>query len=835
MHGVLTDTKTIEKMKETLENQQKSSSSFQSTNFELLLYTGRRATSSWFFIQISPVKNAADCTVLFLLTFKEIAADRRTSTRRRASFLRFSNFARSNFPASNAIQNQENQCNYGNNNHTRNDVEIKLKPYNPLLPTNNVATKCSVTSNKKKKKTSDIFSFSPAVLPKYYYESPQTPKHIILHYSTFKTTWDWFILSLIIYTAVFVPYHVAFTVNMKQNGGWLFADSVVDLIFIADVAINFHTTYVGQGGEVISDPQVIRTNYIRSWFIIDLLSCLPYDVIDMINYFFDQHNDESGCDLLSALKIARLLRLGHVVRKLDHYIEYGGAMLFLLVCFFGLSAHWLACIWYTIGRQNLDKLALLESNGVRFRPRNWLEDLADNYNSSFKVNETSGEVTGGPTTSQCYIASLYFTMTGLTSVGFGNIAGNTEAEQIFCVIMLIFGSLLYACIFGNITTIIQQMYKDTNRYHDRLTSVREFLKLYHVPKELSNRIMDYVVSTWSITKGIDTTQVLNYFPKDMKADICVHLGRETFTKQPAFSLASNSCLRALAVEFETTHNAPGDTIVHKGESIDKINFVVSGSLEVVQDDEVVAILSKGDVFGNTFWNNPDVLDPVSSECHVRALTYCDLYSIKKDPLTKILEFYKPFAVSFTRKMVLTFNLTRRFRFKKVDEVHRENLNYKINAQRILEENHFPDNHPIRLVIRRFKSRIRERERLKQLQLQNQLSITPSTPTLSSQVTQSKLQQTNQNGYLQPPTPVHGNSERPRSILSSEMGYFSVNSGQQDPQTSAALQSVQNSLGNLDRRMSQLENNVSLILHRLGNFPHAIFNNSNSLRNSHHSV
>ena len=64
------------------------------------------------------------------------------------------------------------------------------------------------------------------------------------------------------------------------------------MIFIADVAINFHTTYVGQGGEVISDPQVIRTNYIRSWFIIDLLSCLPYDVIDMINYFFDQHNDE---------------------------------------------------------------------------------------------------------------------------------------------------------------------------------------------------------------------------------------------------------------------------------------------------------------------------------------------------------------------------------------------------------------------------------------------------------------------------------------------------------------------------------------------------------------
>ncbi len=65
------------------------------------------------------------------------------------------------------------------------------------------------------------------MLPKYHYEAPQTPKHIILHYSTFKTCWDWFILSLIIYTAIFVPYHVAFTVDMSSRSGWLYADSVV--------------------------------------------------------------------------------------------------------------------------------------------------------------------------------------------------------------------------------------------------------------------------------------------------------------------------------------------------------------------------------------------------------------------------------------------------------------------------------------------------------------------------------------------------------------------------------------------------------------------------------
>lgn len=64
-------------------------------------------------------------------------------------------------------------------------------------------------------------------------------------------------------------------------------------------------------------------------------------------------------------------------------------------------------------------------------------------------------------------------------------------------------ALLYATIFGNVTTIIQQMYADTNRYHDMLNSVREFLKLYEIPDNLSDRIMDYIVSTWSMSKGID--------------------------------------------------------------------------------------------------------------------------------------------------------------------------------------------------------------------------------------------------------------------------------------------------------------------------------------------
>jgi len=47
--------------------------------------------------------------------------------------------------------------------------------------------------------------------------------------------------------------------------------------------------------QVISDPKVIRMNYIKSWFLIDLVSCLPYDVF---NAFQHQESDVSIVDQL---------------------------------------------------------------------------------------------------------------------------------------------------------------------------------------------------------------------------------------------------------------------------------------------------------------------------------------------------------------------------------------------------------------------------------------------------------------------------------------------------------------------------------------------------------
>lgn len=141
----------------------------------------------------------------------------------------------------------------------------------------------------------------------------------------------------------------------------------------------------------------------------------------------------------------------------------------------------------------------------------WLWKLANVTQSPYSYvwsNETKElELTNGPSRKTAYVTALYFTMTCMTSVGFGNVAAETDNERIFTILMMVIAALLYATIFGHVTTIIQQMTSATAKYHDMLNNVREFMKLHEVPKALSERVMDYVVSTWAMTKGLDTEKV----------------------------------------------------------------------------------------------------------------------------------------------------------------------------------------------------------------------------------------------------------------------------------------------------------------------------------------
>ncbi|KAK8385728.1 hypothetical protein O3P69_016481 [Scylla paramamosain] len=505
-----------------------------------------------------------------------------------------------------------------------------------------------------------VLSLGADVLPEYKLQSPRIHKWTILHYSPFKAVWDWIILLLVIYTAIFTPYVAAFLLNEQEvarqnnqnqyDSPIVIIDLIVDIMFMVDIIINFRTTYVNHNDEVVSHPGKIALHYLRGWFLIDVVAAIPFDLLLVTDSEphttaspaereFEEADDEKTTTLIGLLKTARLLRLVRVARKIDRYSEYGAAVLLLLMATFALIAHWLACIWYAIG--NAERPGLPHKIG-------WLDHLANATRQYYYGNST-----GGPTLRAKYVTALYFTFSSLTSVGFGNVAPNTDVEKIFTILVMLIGSLMYASIFGNVSAIIQRLYAGTARYHTQFMRVKEFIRFHQIPNPLRQRLEEYFQHAWSYTNGIDMGAVMNMFPECLQADISLHLNRHLFDAVSSFEGARPGCLRALSMKFKTTHAPPGDTLVHRGDVLTSMYFISRGSLEILKDDVVMAILGKDDIFGE----NPCIYSTIGkSSCNVRALTYCDLHRIMRDDILDVLDLYPEFSEEFSRNLEITFNL-----------------------------------------------------------------------------------------------------------------------------------------------------------------------------------
>uniref|UniRef100_A0A8C0WEH7 Cyclic nucleotide-binding domain-containing protein n=1 Tax=Castor canadensis TaxID=51338 RepID=A0A8C0WEH7_CASCN len=566
-----------------------------------ILYYRKDASSFRCVVDVVPVKNEDGAVIMFILNFEDLAqllakSSSRSLTQRLLSHSFLGSEGSHGRPGgqgpgpgrgkyrtvSQIPQFTLNFVEFNLEKHrsgSTTEIEI-IAPHKVVERTQNVT-----------EKVTQVLSLGADVLPEYKLQAPRIHRGTILHYSPFKAVWDWLILLLVIYTAVFTPYSAAFLLSDQdesQRGACGYTcspltvvDLIVDIMFVVDIVINFRTTYVNTNDEVVSHPRRIAIHYFKGWFLIDMVAAIPFDLL-----IFRTGSDETTT-LIGLLKTARLLRLVRVARKLDRYSEYGAAVLFLLMCTFALIAHWLACI--------------------------------------------------------C----------SLTSVGFGNVSPNTNSEKVFSICVMLIGSLMYASIFGNVSAIIQRLYSGTARYHTQMLRVKEFIRFHQVPNPLRQRLEEYFQHAWSYTNGIDMNAVLKGFPECLQADICLHLHRALLQNCPAFHGASDGCLRALAVKFKTTHAPPGDTLVHLGDVLSTLYFISRGSIEILRDDVVVAILGKNDIFGEPVSLHAR---PGKSSADVRALTYCDLHKIQRADLLEVLDMYPSFAGSFWSKLEVTFNL-----------------------------------------------------------------------------------------------------------------------------------------------------------------------------------
>uniref|UniRef100_A0A8C5N4N6 Voltage-gated delayed rectifier potassium channel KCNH8 n=1 Tax=Leptobrachium leishanense TaxID=445787 RepID=A0A8C5N4N6_9ANUR len=605
---------------------------------EIMFYK-KNGTSFWCLLDIVPIKNEKGDVVLFLASFKDI-----TDTKVKIA------------------QEDKKEEKYKGRGKAGSHFEAARRRSRAVLY--HISGHLQKREKNKLKLNNNVFVDKPA-FPEYKVSDAKKSKFIILHFSTFKAAWDWLILLATFYVAVTVPYNVSFVDNddLSSTRSTTVSDISVEILFIIDIILNFRTTYVSKSGQVIFKARSICIHYVTTWFVIDLIAALPFDLLYAFNV--------TVVSLVHLLKTIRLLRLLRLLQKLDRYSQHSTIVLTLLMSMFALLAHWMACIWYVIGRMEMEEnnpltwdieetnvsgkwiISLsntIESKALKNHPKSWLHELGKRLESPFYSNNTQG----GPTIRSTYIASLYFTLSSLTSVGFGNVSANTDAEKIFSICIMLIGALMHALVFGNVTAIIQRLYSRWSLYHTRTKDLKDFIRVHHLPQQLKQRMLEYFQTNWSVNNGIDSHELLKDFPDELRSDITMHLNKEIL-QLSLFESASRGCLRSLSLHIKTSFCAPGEYLLRQGDALQAIYLVCSGSMEVLKDGMVLAILGKGDLIGA----NLSIKDQViKTNADVKALTYCDLQCIILKGLYEVLDFYPEYAHKFVDDIQqdLTYNL-----------------------------------------------------------------------------------------------------------------------------------------------------------------------------------
>merc|ERR1719265_906723 len=147
--------------------------------------------------------------------------------------------------------------------------------------------------------------------------------------------------------------------------------------FLTDIVKNFNLAYYQQG-LFVTQPWRIIKNYIKGWFIIDLVASIPFQ------YVFPSSKSASGTRMLRMVRLARFLKILRLlkvakVKKLLRRLEETTDTFFLasfmlrmskVILWLVLLSHFSACAWYLIGSTSTP------DNPDGDGPHNWIDKIS---------------------------------------------------------------------------------------------------------------------------------------------------------------------------------------------------------------------------------------------------------------------------------------------------------------------------------------------------------------------------------------------------------------------------------------------------------------------------
>lgn len=415
-----------------------------------------------------------------------------------------------------------------------------------------------------------------------------TPKHTessFLDNRYFRNTWNWLITLITIYLAVYIPYQL--TLGEMRGAHFTFPGLLLTLIFSFDIYLDYIEE--DQQHNPLHQSGNPRPFYFRTWFILDLLAAIPFG-------FFAQ----AYFHLFRLAKIAKASRIleSWRLRNLNYANQISLIFLMFSMVFI---AHWVSCGWLVIRD---------ETSGIDPIER--------------------------------YLDALYWSMTTITTVGYGDITPVTVTEKAYAIFTMIIGLGFYGFLIGNIANILAKKDPAREHYLENIERLSVVVKYRSLPIHLQQRIYEYYTYKWQKRLGFDETNFLEGLPNHLKMQVALSLKKDILASIPLFQHANQAFIEAVALHLKPMVLTPGDCVFKAGEIGKEMYFIINGSINVVTKDQktTLSVLRDGDFFGEValFLRKPRTATVIAE-------TYCDLYVLSKDAFDEVIARYPYFSAT----------------------------------------------------------------------------------------------------------------------------------------------------------------------------------------------
>lgn len=411
--------------------------------------------------------------------------------------------------------------------------------------------------------------------------------------SIYDSSWRILIILTVLLQVGLIP--LDFLFNLRSQNWYRILDLSVSLIFFLDFFVNFLRYREVKKNSILKD--VYWDSYSsQKFFIADILAILPYAVF-FSNPIFQ---------LFRLLKWVRVLKMARFFQIRNIRVLSKISFWFILLGFL-IFSHWLTCGW-------------LHIHGLE-------SDLTNVDN---------------------YVQSLYWVITTLTSVGYGDIVPHGNVEMLFTILLQILGVAVLALFVGAVVGIFTKKNPAEQRFGENMEKLRALIHYQSIPKRLENRISDYFTYEWKQKLGYDESELMESLPYGLRMELQLEFKKNVIKDIPLFDCVDDHFIRDVAQYLTPMILTPGDYLFRAGDIANSMFFVQKGKIKVLSADEgkQLTILQKGDFMGEI-----GLFKKVTRTATVKSISYSDVYELQKKEFDKVLKRYPKIAEKIKVKSI----------------------------------------------------------------------------------------------------------------------------------------------------------------------------------------